>query len=1046
MDFSGREAMQKTSHDQQTNLAKTTALISETFFIHVNQLTMRKLIMSMGSLLFFVTCFAQTTIKGKIIDEQTTLPISGATISVNGEKAVAASLPDGSFSIVASASAKTITVSFIGYADKEVQITAGIMLISLAQTSKSLNEVVVVGYGTSTKRNLTGNIAKVKGADIKNIPVPNFIQALQGRAAGVFVESEGGKVGEGVKIRIRGTGSLTATNDPLYVVDGIPINSNNTYSGNALADINFNDIESFDILKDAAAKAIYGSRGSNGVVIITTKKGKAGKTNFEVNTQYGINKPTHLRGFLNAQQYVELLLEAAHNSDDIDGYAYTDPDSWTVYAQQTMDELSGYADWRKGEINTDWQKLAFNNDANTYSADVSASGGTDKTKFYASANYDNQDGIVIGNRFRRASGRLNLDQAVSDKFKLGFNLSLSETNAARLPYDNEFSNPVQIVALSPITPVRDENGQLYNEPVTTYSNPLVDFENSHFNSISYRNIGAVYGQYNFTPSLFFRSEFGIDLLNQNDDSYYGPQTVNGSGINGYGESDWFKSLLYNTNNYFTYKKKFSDKHDVDATLGMTYEYYSDDYANVKGQDFPTEDLQKLASAGTITGGTSVSNAKAVVGYFGRVNYAFREKYLLYLSGRIDGSSVFGINNRYGFFPAASAGWILSDESFLKNSKVVSFLKLRASYGISGNDDLPYYIAQNTYGGVSYGGTSGLFPVTLGNNDLRWEKDKEFDIGVEFGFFNGRLSGEFDYYNRQTTDLLYDVPIPSNSGFTSQIKNIGSMQNTGVELVLNSTNIQSKNFKWSTSLNLTFDRNKITKLSDKTKVVPSESSRYLNALVVGESIGVFYGPKFAGVDPDNGDALYYKDDGKTTTSNYNNAGFFVVGDPNPDAYGGITNTFSYKGIELNFLFQGVFGNQVMNGGGSFMTSSFDYFDNQTTDQLSRWQKPGDKTDVPQLRLYGGNGIGASSRYVYDASYVRLKNITLSYSLPAAIIKRIRVQSLRVYISGVNLLTFTDYPGWDPEVNTDYRSSNQNQGGDFYSPPQIKNYSFGLNIGF
>jgi len=273
-----------------------------------------------------------------------------------------------------------------------------------------------------------------------------------------------------------------------------------------------------------------------------------------------------------------------------------------------------------------------------------------------------------------------------------------------------------------------------------------------------------------------------------------------------------------------------------------------------------------------------------------------------------------------------------------------------------------------------------------------------------------------------------------------------MQNTGVEVVLNSVNFSTKDFRWTTSLNVTFDNNKILNLNDKTKIVPSESSRYLNALVVGESIGVFYGPKYAGVDPANGDALYYKADGKTTTNNYNNAGSFVVGDPNPDAFAGLTNTFSYKGIELSFLFQGVFGNQVMNGGGVFMTSSFDYFDNQTSDQLDRWQKPGDITNTPQLRLYQGNGIGASSRYVYDANYVRLKNIMLSYSLPANITKRIGVNSLRVYVSGVNVLTFTDYPGWDPEVNADYRSTNQNQGGDFYSPPQIKNYSFGLNVTF
>src|SRR5205809_3353497 len=346
------------------------------------------------SFLLFISLytFAQNAVKGKITDAQTGLPIAGASIIIKGEKTGSVSDAEGNFSLNVSTSSQAIIVSSIGYADKEVPITGATLDIALTQTSKSLNEVVVVGYGTSNTRKLTGNIGKIKGEDIENIPVPNFTQALQGRVAGVFVESQNGKLGEGVKIRIRGTGSITATNDPLYVVDGIPINSNNSYSGNPLADINFNDIESFNILKDASAKAIYGARGSNGVIIITTKKGRAGKTSFEANVQYGLNRPTGLRDFLNAPQYVELLLEAAHNSDDIDGYDYNDPDSWTVWAEDNMDQFAGYSDWRKGEINTNWQKLAFNYNAQTYSGNIAASGGTDKTKFYVSANYDNQDG------------------------------------------------------------------------------------------------------------------------------------------------------------------------------------------------------------------------------------------------------------------------------------------------------------------------------------------------------------------------------------------------------------------------------------------------------------------------------------------------------------------------------------------------------------------------------------------------------------------------------------------------------------------------------
>ena len=330
--------------------------------------------------------------------------------------------------------------------------------------------------------------------------------------------------------------------------------------------------------------------------------------------------------------------------------------------------------------------------------------------------------------------------------------------------------------------------------------------------------------------------------------------------------------------------------------------------------------------------------------------------------------------------------------------------------------------------------------------MKWEKEHEFDIGVEFGFFKNRFSGELDYYDRKTIGLLFNVPVPGNSGYTTQLVNIGSMDNKGVEVVLNSDNIVSKNFKWSTSLNVSKNRNKVLKLDGKTDIIPSDNPRFLNSLVVGESIGVYYGPKYAGVDPQNGDALYYTQDGKTT-NDYNQAGSFIVGDPNPDWIAGITNNFSYKGFELNVLFQGVFGNQVENGGAVFMTNGFQTWDNQTSDQLNRWQKAGDITNTPQLRLRMDNGEDASSRFIYNASYVRLKNITLAYNISPALLSRLKFRSLKIYVSAVNLATFTKYPGWDPEVNTDGRDqTNRNQGSDFYSPPQIKNISFGLNIGF
>lgn len=995
---------------------------------------------------------AQTRVlKGRISDVKDNTPIAGASIQAKEGTESTVSGTDGNFQLTVSSKTSFLVISSVGFQSIEISVNGDLNNLQLSSTSQSLNEVVVVGYGTRIKKDLTGNIAKVKGSDVQNMPVTNFNQALQGRAAGVFVEGNSGKVGEGVKVLIRGAGSISASNSPLYVIDGVPM-SNSSYSGNPLADINFNDIESFDILKDASAAAIYGSRAANGVVLITTKRGKAGKTNFQVNTQYGYNKPTRLKKFLDARQYIDLLREAAINSDIIDGVDPLDPDqyedSWLEAAEGRLTRYSGWSDWKTVETNTNWQKLAFNEDARTSAIDISASGGTDKTKFYTSVSYNNQDGILIGNRFKRLSARLNLDQAVSDKFKIGVNLSLAQTTAGRVQSDNEFSTPMQMVALTPVTPLRDEDGKLYNSPTTTYANPYVDYENGKYRSIIYRNIGNIYGQYNFSSSLLFRTEVGVDVQNQNDDQFYGFNTDFGSGSNGYGESDWNRALDYNINNYFNYKKTFSQKHDLETVVGMSYQRYNSEYANVVGEQFPVEALQKLASAALIKSGTSVETNSAFLSYFLRANYKFDDKYLLTLSGRIDGSSVFGDDKRYGIFPAVSAGWILTEENFLKHSTALSFLKLRASWGLTGNAaGFGDFAHMGLWGGTAYNGTGGLSPTQIANKNLRWEKSNQTDIGIDFGILDNRITGEIDYYYRKTQDLIYDVPVPGNSGFSTQTVNIGSMLNQGFEFVLNSENVKSKSFRWSSTLNVSINRNKLLKLDGEQTSIPGNDGRFLNSLIVGESIGVLYGPRYAGVNPANGDGLYYMADGKTTTNDYNEAADFIVGNPNPKAIAGLGNNLSFRGIDLSFLFQGVFGNDVMNGAGAFMTSGFDGYDNQTIDQLNRWQNPGDITDVPQLRLRGSNGTGASSRYIYDASYVRLKNLTIAYNLPQGITNKFKISSAKFYVTGVNLLTFTKYPGWDPEVNTDGRTeSNRNQGSDFYAAPQIKNISVGLNIGF
>ena len=1004
---------------------------------------------------------AQTKLSGKVISQQTGLPVDGATVNIKNTNISTATAPDGSFTLNGSSKA-TLVISFVGHRTIEISASELSQSIQLVPGDNALSEIVVVGYGQSSKRELTSSIVQVKGSDVANTPVPNFTQALQGRAAGVFVESNNGKVGEGIKVRIRGQGSVNASNDPLYVVDGIPI-STGGLSGNALADLNFNDVETFDILKDAAATAIYGSRAANGVILITTKKGKSGKPKFTVGTQFGTNQPTNKREFLNSGEFVELLREGAVNAGKYHfnragnprGFATEQAavDNMITFVEGRFTRYSGFSDWRKLETNTNWEDEAFQ-DAKISAIDVSASGGNDKTRFYLSGAYTNQDGILFGNSFDRISARMNLDQELTSRLKVGVNMSLARTNTTRVADDNEFYTPMQIVALAPITPIRDRNGKLYNTPTTTYYNPLLELEGSEYKSYSFRNIGSAFAQFNFMPNLYFRSEFGIDIQHQNDERFHGSTTLLGRSTNGFGSSRWFKNERFTTNNFINYNVALNEVHDLEATAGFSFEKATARSTSTTGEQFPGDDLRGLVNAAKITGGSSARSEFGLASYFGRLSYKFKDKYLLGVTGRYDGSSVFGKNERYGFFPAVSAGWVVSKEAFLNNSKAISFLKLRASYGQLGNAlGFGNYTAQPAYVAGRYAGQAVLVPGRLGNFDLTWETSNQLDIGLEFGILKDRITGEIDYYDKKSAGsgkgFIFNLPVPATSGYTSYIANVGEIQNKGIEFSLNTSNINNKNFKWTTSFNISRNSNKVLKIDGQQDTLSFNDGRYMNALMVGQPIGVHYGPRFAGVDVQNGDGLYFKQDGKSTTNNYNDAGNFVVGDPNPKWFGGLGNNFSYKGIELNVLFQGVFDYDIVNGAAGFMSASADWFDNQTRDQLNRWRKPGDVTNVPQARLNRFGDFASpsvSTQHMQSGSYVRLKNITLAYSIPTKLLNRAKIGSARVYVTAINLATFTKYTGWDPEVNTDYRASNINQGGDFYAAPQIKSIVFGLNLGF
>jgi len=1019
---------------------------------------MKKLLLMCFSLIIVLQLWAQErVVSGKVTSAEDGSSLPGVNVVLVGTAGGTVTDVEGNYKLSVPASVGVLRFSFIGLVSQEIQIGSSTNIdVGMAQDVQQLSEVVVVGYGTQIKQDLTGNIAQIKGSELRSIPVASFDQAIQGKAAGVFVEAGTGKLGQGIKVRIRGSSSVSAANQPLYVIDGMPITSSSQSSAegatNPLVDINPNDIESIEILKDASASAIYGSRAANGVVLITTKRGKSGKTNFEIGYFAGFSSETGRREFLNTAEYVQLFTESNG------GMTQSLTNRFNRYGAAPPGPAA--ASWATpgapGYVDTNWQDQVFRDDAGINQLDISASGGNEKTKFFISGSNSNQRGIIIGNDLDRINGRINLDHQASDKFNLGINFSIARTFNKRLAEDNNFNTPIQIIALSPMTPVIDPRTDLIsgaldlntgvpNSNYPIYYNPFLDNAYAEQTTLVFRNLGSVYGEYKFTEGLTFRSDFGYDLLTQNEERYFGKETSRNSGApNGQGNNAWTQVFNYTTNNFLRYQKNIQD-HGLEAVGGITYQESNRKYSNVGAQQFPSNAYQKITSAADITSGTSNESAFSFLSYFARANYKFKDKYLLSLSGRVDGSSRFGADNRYGFFPAASAGWIVSEESFMSNVKVMDFLKLRASYGLTGNAEIGNFAALGLYtGGSGYAGIPGQSASQLENPDLRWEQTAQLDVGIDFGLFESRITGQLDYYAKKTNDLLLNVNLPGNSGFRTQTRNVGELENKGFEIVINTENFVG-DFKWNTSFNFARNRNKILDLQGQII-----QGSFISRAQEGEPIGIFFSPKYAGVDPANGDALYVlvKSDGtQTTTNDYNEATQMKVGDPNPDFIAGLTNTFKYKGVDFSFLFQGVFGNQVYNGGGIFMSANGDFFDNQTKDQLRRWQKPGDITDVPQARLFGGNGVGESSRYITDGSYIRLRTITLGYSLPASVLSKAKLTKLRVYVSGQNLLTFTDYEGWDPEVNSDtYEGNNVNQGIDFYSAPQAKTVTFGINIGF
>lgn len=969
----------------------------------------------------------------------------GSTTDVNGRYRLAVSA-DGSGAV--------LVFSFVGYQRQEVPIGGrSVVDVRMVVSDASLSEVVVVGYGTQNRRDVTSAITSVQGRDIQNVPVTSLDAVLQGKAAGVQVVQNSGAPGNEVYVRIRGNGSLFGENRPLYVIDGVPMNniaagaSPLEAGGQRITtqnDINPADIESIEILKDAAAAAIYGSRAGNGVILITTKRGRAGRSKIDFNAYTGVASVVKRLPLLNGDQFVDLYQESINN------YNATRPTGLPAIAIDTT--------VRKTGLNTNWQDEVFQ-DAPISNYALSIAGGADKIRHFISLGYFDQKGTVKGQEYNRFNGRINLDFNATDKLKIGVNLTASRSFNKRIP--NDFSSEsVMGLALvqNPNNPVYNPDGSYYRDR-RGVRNPVQLLNEYRQQSIQNRYVGNIYGEYDIIPNLRFKTSLGFDHMNEKGDYYIPRSITNGNAV---GAINMYETFLWVVENTLSYQKTIADNHTISALLGQSAQESTIRRFGAAGNNNATDVTQSISGFANRTEASDYRSTWGLVSYFGRVGYTFKDKYLLTGVLRIDGSSRFGANHRYGYFPSASVGWRVSEEGFMKGIRAISDLKLRASIGVTGNNeglgnDFP---SLATYGtGANYGALAGIAPQSLSYSDLTWEATTQTNLGVDISFFNDRLNFTGEAYLKTTNDLIFKLELPFSSGFARTFgANVGSLENKGLEFALNSRNLVGA-FSWTTDFNLSINRNKITYLplvdvnkpgsADFVEGLPNayNSLGPQSIFRIGEPVGSFFGFRHLGINPDNGNYIFedINKDGIITTDDR-----VILGNALPKHTGGFTNTFRYKGFELSGFLQWSYGNSVYNQTRSVLERMSSY-NNQNTNTLRRWTPTNTNTDVPRAvwndpnpATGQPNGI-YSQRFIEDGSFLRIKNVTVGYTIPAVVLRKARINSARVYVSATNLLTFTNYSGYDPETQNQ-QFKNSQLGVDYITQPQPRTFLAGLSIGF
>ena len=995
----------------------------------------------LGGLLLAVLGWAPAaaqSIRGTVTDSTDQRPLEGAIVSVIGTNKRTATRANGEYTLTDVAPGTiAIRVQMIGYAPgvKRLALAAGdevTLDFTLSLRPIELEEVVAIGYGTVSRDNLATAVSTVSAEEISGQANASADAALQGRAPGVQVIQNAGNPGNAISVRVRGSASITANNQPLYVVDGVPVISEDLsqlglggQGIRAITGLSADDIASIDVLKDAAAASIYGSRGSNGVVLITTKRGQEGRGTVTVNSYYGTQSPAKRLKLLNGPQYLEYMREAAAN----DGY---DPDDW----------------FPATGANTDWQDQVMRS-APISGVELAAAGGTDRIRYRVSGSWFDQRGIVLTSGYRRIGGRANLDFQATPKLYISTGLALSGEHNERIEADDNLEGLVgNAIAHEPYFPVRQPDGRFTSiADGMAYVNAVDLAKHNTTDAFTNLVVGNVEARYDLGGGLRATGRVGVDLYNLTEEQYQSPLVPGSDGAKygGVAKRGYSNGRRYVFDGFLNYDRSWNGRHELALTAGSSLERNRTDNAFVRGEILTDEKLHQVSNATNATQFSGTFAENRLVSFFGRANYTLDGKYLLGLSFRRDGSSVFGPEDRYGFFPGASVAWVASRESFLANSRTVSNLKLRGSLGRTGNQAIGDYPYQGTYCTANYGDEPGYYPCNLGNLGLSWEKTTQVNLGFDLELWNGRAALSADWYRKRTTDLLLSRPIPGSSGYTSFTDNIGGMQNKGLEFVLTAVPLQptrADGFRLVTTLNMSFNRNRVTQLYGDQ---PFSTGYYdINREAVGHPLGEFHAYKFQGVDPATGDAIY-KDvdgDGSITTSDKT-----FVGNPWPDYTGGLTTTLSYRRFDLTGFFQFSKGNDVFNGMRVFSDEGGYNYDNKFIEVLDRWQAPGDNTKQPRASFDGISGARLiSSRMIEDGSYLRLQDLTLGYQLPEAFASSMRLSHARVYIRAENLFTSTDYTGYNPEVNSNGSTANASLATDFYAYPVARTWSFGLQAGW